>query len=141
MLTPPSEPESAVYTAPPMSAPMPVPPQPQPPPQHSGFTLIPSAMADTPSPRAIPSTGTGWAIQVGAYNTANNANAALGIAELSAVSVLIHGHPEVMRVQLASGTKYRARVVGLPHDQAIDACQRLSGGPTGCVVLSPDAQG
>ncbi len=141
MLTPPSEPESAVYTAPTMSAPMPVPPQPQPPPQHSGFTLIPSAMADTPSPRAIPSTGTGWAIQVGAYNTANNANAALGIAELSAVSVLIHGHPEVMRVQLASGTKYRARVVGLPHDQAIDACQRLTGGPTGCVVLSPDAQG
>ena len=97
-------------------------------------------MADTPSPRAIPSTGSGWAIQVGAYNTANTANAALGIAELSAVSMLMHGHPEVMRVDLASGTKYRARVVDLPHEAAIAACQRLSGGPTGCVILSPDAQ-
>ncbi len=145
MLTPPSEPETAVYTPPPVSAPMPVPsppPQLQPQaPHRSGFALIPSAMADTPSPRATPSTGTGWAIQVGAYNTASNANAALGIAELSAVSMLMHGHPVVMRVQLANGAKYRARVVDLPHDQAIDACQRLSGGPTGCVILSPDAQG
>jgi len=142
MLTPPSEPESSVYTAQPVSAPLPVPPpQPQPQAPHSsGFALIPSAMADTPSPRATAFTGTGWAIQVGAYNTASNANAALGIAELSAVSMLIHGHPEVMRVQLASGTKYRARVVDLPHESAIDACERLSGGPTGCVILSPDAQ-
>ncbi len=144
MLTPPSEPETAVYTPQPMTAPMPVPsPPPQPqqlPPQHSGFALIPSAMADTPSPRSIPSTGTGWAIQVGAYNTPSNAKAALGIAELSAVSVLMHGQPLVMRVDLASGTKYRARIVDLPHEQAIDACQRLSGGPTGCVILSPDAQ-
>jgi hypothetical protein len=127
-----------------MTAPMPVPsPPPQPqqlPPQHSGFALIPSAMADTPSPRSIPSTGTGWAIQVGAYNTPSNAKAALGIAELSAVSVLMHGQPLVMRVDLASGTKYRARIVDLPHEQAIDACLRLSGGPTGCVILSPDAQ-
>jgi cell division protein FtsN len=144
MLTPPSEPESAVYTAQPVTTPMPLPSPPpqlqQQAPQHSGFALIPSAMADTPSPRSNPSTGTGWGIQVGAYNTASNANAALGIAELSAVSMLMHGQPVVMRVQLASGTKYRARVVDLPHDQAIDACQRLSGGPTGCVVLSPDAQ-
>jgi hypothetical protein len=144
MLTPPSEPETAVYVPQALTAPMPVPsPPPQPqqlPPQHSGFALIPSAMADTPSPRSIPSTGTGWAIQVGAYDTPSNANAALGIAELSAISALMHGQPMVMPVHLSSGTMYRARVVNLPHDQAIDACQRLSGGPTGCVILSPDAQ-
>ncbi len=145
MLTPPSEPETAIYTPQPLAAPMPEPsPPPQPqqlPPQHSGFALIPSAMADTPSPRSIPSSGTGWAIQVGAYDTPSNANAALGIAELSAVSALMHGQPMVMPVHLSSGTMYRARVVNLPHGEAIDACQRLSGGPTGCVILSPDAQG
>ncbi len=145
MLTPPSEPESAVYTPQPVASPLPTPtPPPQQPqvqqPHSSGFALIPSAMADTPSPRSTTPSGAGWAIQVGAYNTASNANAALGIAELSAVSMLMHGHPVVMRVDLASGTKYRARVVDLPHEAAINACQRLSGGPTGCVILSPDAQ-
>jgi hypothetical protein len=136
-LTPPSEPESAVYTPPAVTSPLPPPP-----PEHnSGFALISSAMADTPAPPLNQSIGTDWAIQVGAYDTPSNANAALGIAELSAVATLMHGHPVVMRVQLSSGsTMYRARVVDLPHDQAIDACQRLSGGPTGCVILSPDAQ-
>jgi hypothetical protein len=30
--------------------------------------------------------------------------------------------------------------VGLPHEDAVNACERLSGGPTGCAVLSPDGQ-
>ncbi len=72
-LTPPSEPESSVYTPPAVTSPLPVPPPPQ---QHSGFALISSAMADTPAPHTIPSSGTGWAIQVGAYDTSSNANAA-----------------------------------------------------------------
>jgi hypothetical protein len=136
-LTPPSTPESAVYNPPAVTTPY-VPP---PPPSHnSGFSLIAPAMADTPVPHAIQSPGTGWAIQVGAYNTPANAKAALGIAELSAVSMLMHGQPMVMSVHISSGTMYRARFVGLPHDQAVDACQRLAGGPTGCVILSPDAQ-
>ena len=139
-LVPPSMPDSAVYTSQPVSSePAPAPPAP---PRHSGFSFIPSAMADTPPPRSMPieATDTGWAIQVGAYGTRSNANAALGIAELSAVQMLIHGRPMVMSVHASSGTIYRARVVGLPHDQAIDACQRLLSGPTGCVIISPDAQ-
>jgi hypothetical protein len=137
-LTPPSTPEeTAVYATQAVST-VYVPPPPQ---QHSsGFALISPAMADTPVPPAIQSHGTGWAIQVGAYDTSSNARAALGIAELSAVDVLMHGRPIVMSVHESSGTMYRARFVGLPHEQAINACQKLTGGPTGCVILSPDAQ-
>ena len=114
---------------------------PPPAPRHS-FSLIPSAMADTPPPQ-MQASGfghSGWAIQVGAYNTQSNANAALGMAELSAVQMLMHGHPRVVATRNGDVTKYRARFVGLPHEQAVDACERLSHGPTGCVVLSPAAQ-
>jgi hypothetical protein len=143
-LAPPPEPESAVYApGPAASAPATAPPV-----HH--FSLISSAMADTPSPTRSygPDTGTsgssnsggGWAIQVGAYDTPSKARAALGIAELSAVNSLIHGHPMVVSVSSGSGTVYRARYVSLPHGDAVDACGRLSHGPTGCIVLSPDSQ-
>ncbi len=99
-------------------------------------------MADTPPARSVAAagTGTGWAIQVGAYDRKENAKAALGIAELSAVQMLMHGQPMVVAVQSGAHTVYRARVMGLPHGQAVDACERLQTGPTGCEVLSPDAQ-
>lgn len=109
------------------------------------FALVPPAMADTP-PRtmqvsAAPASGsTHWAIQVGAYSSPSNARAALGIAELSAVSQLVNGQAMVQSIHRGGKTTYRARVVGLPHEAAVNACNRLSGGPTGCVVISPDEQ-
>jgi hypothetical protein len=36
----------------------------------------------------------------------------------------------------ASNTLYRARVVGLSHEAALQACQKIGK----CIVLSPDAQ-
>ncbi|MDE1896976.1 MAG: SPOR domain-containing protein, partial [Rhodospirillales bacterium] len=81
-----------------------------------------------------------WGIQVGAYNTSSNAQAALGMAELTGANVLTRARPVVMSIHTGSGTKYRARFVGLQHEEAVNACSHLSGGPTGCVVLSPDAQ-
>jgi hypothetical protein len=142
-LAPPPEPEPAVYS----QAPAPSAPAPAPTPQHH-FSLISSAMADTPSPNRsygpdAPETASapgGWAIQVGAYNTPAKAQAALGMAELSAVNSLIHGRPMVASVNNGLGTIYRARYVGLPHEDALNACGKLSHGPTGCVILSPDAQ-
>jgi hypothetical protein len=115
------------------------PPQPRP-----SFSIIPAAMADTPPPEtaspAIQPGHIGWAIQVGAYNSASNANAAIGLAELSAVQMLMNGHPVIVSYHVAGHTKFRARVVGLPHSDAVNACARLLSGPTGCVVLSPEAQ-
>jgi hypothetical protein len=129
---------------------LPPPPPPAVPERHS-FSVIPSAMADTlppPPPRpSLPAYAlqpthhhSGWAIQVGAYDSSSHAQAALGIAELSAVQMLMSGHPMVISVHAAGRTKYRARFVGLMRDDAVHACNRLAGGPTGCVVLSPEEQ-
>ncbi len=134
---PQSDPDSSIYSPAPARA------QTVPPPEHeSRFSLISSAMADTPALHSLASEarGTGWAIQVGAYNTRDNAKAAIGIAELSAVEMLIHGQPVVVAVHGGYSIKYRARVVGLTHDDAVAACERLAGGPTGCEIISPDAQ-
>jgi len=131
--------ETALYSALP---PTPEPPPPPPPP--STFSIVPSAMADTLPPEAIHHTAPvergSWAIQVGAYDSSSNARAALGMAELSAVRMLFGGHPIVVSLHSAGHVKYRARFVGLPHEDAVNACDRLSEGPTGCVVLSPEAQ-
>jgi hypothetical protein len=54
--------------------------------------------------------------------------------------MLVNGHPMVMSVHAAGHVKYRARVGGLQHEDAVNACNRLSNGPTGCVVLPPEAQ-
>jgi len=129
--------ESSIYAAEPVrSEPVSLPVR------HSGFSLIASAMADTPTPHLLSgeTSGTHWAIQVGVYSTRDKAKAALGIAELSAVEMLMHGQPVVVSVHHSSSTRYRARFVDLPHDDAVDACHHLLGGPTGCVILSPDAQ-
>ena len=123
-------------------------PPPPPAPQHD-FSVIPEAMADTlppllPRPEMPSYLGrtphSGWAIQVGAYDTSSHAQAALGIAELSAVQMLMSGHAMVESVHADGRVKYRARFVGLMHDDAVNACGRLAGGPTGCVVLPPEAQ-
>jgi hypothetical protein len=108
-----------------------------------GFSIIPAAMADTLPPSgsmAVAAGHVGWAIQLGSYDTSSHARAALGIAELAAVGMLVHGQPVVVSVHRAGHTAYRARVIGLPHELAVNACDRLSRGPTGCLVLSPDAQ-
>ncbi len=134
---------SAIYASAPVEAAY-IPPPPPPSP-HRGFSLIPAAMADTPPAAAdLPSnlshSHEGWAIQVGAYDSSSNAKAALGIAEITAVQMLVNGRAMVVSVHTQGHVKYRARVVGLQHDDAVNACNRLSGGPTGCMVLPPEAQ-
>jgi hypothetical protein len=125
--------QQAAYQPQPSYTPAPTPPQ-----HH--FALISSAMADTPARNDLTYTGAGWAIQVGAYTNREKAKAALGIAELSAVSNLMHGQPLVERINTGATIRYRARFVNLPHSDAITACRHLAGGPTGCTILSPDAQ-
>lgn len=116
-------------------------PVPPPAPVRQNFSLIPPAIADTSVQAVSFNSGRhSWGIQVGAYNTSSNAKAALGMAELTGANALTRARPMVMTIHTGDGTKYRARFVGLQHDEAVNACTRLSGGPTGCEVLSPDAQ-
>jgi hypothetical protein len=148
-LPPPSAPVSYPVVTTALASPQSVPLPPPPVPQRS-FSVLPAAMADTPPPPPPPPEmpsylaptphHSGWAIQVGAYDSSSHAQAALGIAELSAVQMLMGGHPMVMSVHAAGHVKYRARFVGLMRDDAVNACNRLADGPTGCVVLSPEAQ-
>lgn len=145
-----SAPPAVVQTALVVPQALPLPPPPMAVPERHSFSVIPAAMADTlpPPPPAptLPSYAmqtprhSGWAIQVGAYDTSSHAQAALGIAELSAVQMLMGGHPLVVSVHAAGHVKYRARFVGLMREDAVNACSRLSGGPTGCTVISPETQ-
>ena len=164
-----SQPRIEVASLTPPASPVEQPPAP-PISHSSGFALIPSAEAATRLPyippppiitpppvamptqpvrremptrsaeRKIPVRAGGWAIQVGAYNTPSQAKAALGVAELSAVGILIKGQPVVVSVNTAHGLLYRARYVDLPQNAARDACQRLRTSPTGCAVVPPGAQ-
>lgn len=126
------------------ATPLPAPvPRPVPSPPYSRpaeFSLIPPAMASTPSNVGFTSGLRSWGIQVGAYDTSSNAKAALGMAELAGSTVLQKAEPIVAKVSVNGGVMYRARFVGLQRAEAINACNRLSGGPTGCVILSPDEQ-
>ena len=108
---------------------------PQAAPGKDSFHLIPRAMADT-LPRNVAS-GPSWAIQVGAYANPALARAAAETAHNKVA--LLGSKPVVGSVKQGSNTLYRARVVGLSHDAALQACQKLNKS-AGCIVLSPDAQ-
>lgn len=138
----------APLPAPAPVAPLRVTPPPEPPrvaavelPARSRFALISSAQAAEPIPfrRASGETGP-WAIQVGAYANQIQAHNALGIAKDRAKAELAVAHPYVGMVHQTRGTLWRARLTGLSHDAAMQACEKLTRGRTSCIVLSPEAQ-
>jgi soluble lytic murein transglycosylase-like protein len=113
-------------------------PPPPPPPPHGGFRLIASANAEpVPMRHGGPTTG-GWAIQVGAFGAESQAHAAVAAAreetQLGGVRTFVAG------VHQPHGTLYRARLVGMSRETAVDACRKLSHSRTNCIVLSPEAQ-
>jgi cell division protein FtsN len=101
-----------------------------------GFHLISPAVADT-LPTSHGGTPT-WAVQVGAYGNANLARAAAETAQTKAA--IQGGKPTVGPTKQANATLYRARITGLTHDTATQACERLSRTHTSCIILSPSAQ-
>ncbi len=111
------------------------------PPAPNRFALIASAHAAEPIPFRHASGETGqWAIQVGAYANQTQARTALGIAKDRAKAELAVAHPYVGMVHQTRGTLWRARLTGLSHDAAVQACEKLTHGRTSCIVLSPEAQ-
>jgi hypothetical protein len=127
-------------------------------PRSTGFRLVASANAGTlpgnylrtpaqgtgggvsaPTPAAMPAaTSGGWAVQVGAFASANLARTASDAARdrIGARSAKTVVEP------VASGraTLYRARVGGLSRDAAQSACEKLRT-QGACIIVSPDAQG
>ena len=144
--------EQVAMTASPQ--PLPEPPAPAPAPEHvaffvppaqpqSRFHLIASAQAAEPVPMRRPAPGATanghWAIQVGAFGSESLAHAALGSAKDHARDPLSTAHASVSTVRQPKGTLYRARMVGLSREAAVQACEKLSR-KSNCIVLSPDAQ-
>jgi len=117
---------------------------PPPPPGRGGFHLIASANAE-PVPfrhfggEAGPAIGQ-WAIQVGAFASENQAHLALGNAREHAHVELAVAHPTVASVRMSHGVLWRARLTGLSHQAAVQACEKLGRGRLGCVVVSPESQ-
>ena len=112
-------------------------------PPQSRFHLIASAQAAEPVPMRRVATGAPasghWAIQVGAFGSENLAHAALGAAKDHARDPLSTAHASVSTVRQPKGTLYRARMVGLSREAAVQACEKLNR-KSNCIVLSPDAQ-
>lgn len=111
-------------------------------PSSGGFRLISSAQAAEPVPmRRIGGSPTGqWAIQVGAFGSESQAHAALGLAKAQAHETLSVAKAAVTGVKQARGTLYRARLIGLSKETAMQACEKLGHGRGSCIVLSPDVQ-
>jgi cell division septation protein DedD len=133
---------------PPRAVRMPAPQQyalvePPPPPPGRSFHLIERANAEPiPFHRYIaagPATGQ-WAVQVGAFITESQARLALGNAREHAHLQLAVAHPYVASVRVSHSVLWRARLTGLSHETAAQACEKLSRLRMGCVVLSPDSQ-
>lgn len=115
---------------------------PPPPPSHRGFYLIAPANAEPiPFRHFVADSPKGdWAIQVGAFITASQARLAVGNAREHAHIELAVAHPYVASVRVSHGVLWRARLTGLSHEAAAQACEKLSRTRMGCVLLSPESQ-
>ena len=135
--------ERTVQVAGLVEPPRPVPPPPAPPPPapRSGFHLIAPAMADTmPVQRSGNVSPVGnWAIQVGAFGNESQARAAADSARNQARDLLGHSRPAVGAVRVSSATLYRARLLGLSRDAAVQACEKLGHSRGACIVVSPNS--
>jgi cell division protein FtsN len=97
-----------------------------------GLHLIEPAMASD----GVRMGGKDWGVQVGAYGSQAQAHAAAGAAH----SQFGRANTQVAAVHVGHNTLYRARLGGMTHDAALQACHRLSHHGSGCVVVSPASQ-
>jgi len=111
-------------------------------PHQRGFSLIPTANAAPIHKGAIPlaSTSGAWAVQVGAFANQDLAHSATTAARQNARGELGGAQTVVAGVRQPGGTLYRARLGGLSHEAAEQACEKLSRARTNCMIVSPDAQ-
>jgi hypothetical protein len=79
--------------------------------------------------------GRDWAVQVGAFSSHQKAAAAAGAA-----GGAIHARAAVASGHSGRATVYQARVGGLTHDAAVQACRRLAHKGGGCMIVSPASE-
>ncbi len=113
---------------------------PPPAPPRGGFRLIQQAVAEPVPMRHMGSLAGAWGVQVGAYSNEGLARAAITSAREHAAAELAVSHVSVAGVHQSHGLLYRARLMGLSREAAVQACERLAHGHTSCMVLSPESQ-
>jgi hypothetical protein len=95
----------------------------------------------TAVPGALGGTGMQWGIQVGAFSTAAQAQAATAGAKARAPGLLDQARPEIARVTRVDGSiVYRAQLLGLSADVASDVCGRLAREQIACIMVAPNGQ-
>jgi hypothetical protein len=100
---------------------------------------VPVANAEPlPERRGGPRTGE-WAIQIGAFSKVSEAHAAISAARSHAGGAVAVAQPYVASVREPRGTLYRARLMGLSREAALNACEKLRGHGA-CMVISPASQ-
>jgi len=85
-------------------------------------------------PAAAQAAGMHWAIQVGTFGSARDANAAAALARRSADGGEVH----IEQLKLNGRPTWRAQVVGLTAPEAQNACAALSRHKTACFVIRPE---
>lgn len=80
-----------------------------------------------------------WGIQIGAYADRASAQRALAIVADQYAEMLGKATTRVMPVDAATGTIYRARLVGLDQRSARQACARMQRQGRACLTLPPSS--
>ena len=101
-------------------------------PHGHGLHLIEPAMAA----ENMKFGGHNWAVQIGAYGNAQQAHSAVGAAS----AAVGHASSTVAAVHSGRATLYRARIGGMTHDAAVQACHRLSHKRSDCILVAPASQ-
>jgi hypothetical protein len=123
----------APYAPPPAPKVAYAPPPPRPEPAR---VVLASANAGALS-AAAPAAG-GWIVQVGAFSSEGQAQAAAADARSHARGVLDRARATVAAVPRANAaTVYRAQLAGLSADAANEACSQLARDHVACLVVAP----
>ena len=118
------------------------PPPPELPPAKPGaetttvaaLTPAPESPASPKGFRADSATARPWGIQIGAYESVTSAEIAMRRASTRA-PLLGDAIPTLVPSNVAPGTLYRARFLGLYKSDAVRACRALRASPMPCVII------
>jgi D-alanyl-D-alanine carboxypeptidase len=98
---------------------------------ETGQSRLAIAEQTTPQTRA----GSGWLIQIGAFQSEDEAKAHLSAAKVKASTSLAAAHAFIEPVQKSNKAFYRARFAGLDKEAAEAACRQLKHSDIVCIAL------
>jgi D-alanyl-D-alanine carboxypeptidase len=96
---------------------------------------VASVKPSNPEPEAAPRAHGGWIIQIGAFDSENEARQHLSDAKQKVHGALASAEPFTERVQKNDGALYRARFAGFNKDTAEAACKQLKHSDFVCMTV------